>query len=135
MIFLDSNVVIDLLRGSKPILRERYNAARREDVPLALSTVALFELRFGAMASERVSQNVRALDAFLEEGVEIVAFDAAAASEAGDIRAGLRREGALIGPYDILIAAQARARGAALVTGNVAEFRRVPRLRVMDWGA
>jgi tRNA(fMet)-specific endonuclease VapC len=36
-------------------------------------------------------------------------------------------------PYDILIAAQARRRGGALVTANVREFRRVPRLPVEDW--
>jgi tRNA(fMet)-specific endonuclease VapC len=39
-----------------------------------------------------------------------------------------------IGPYDCLIAAQARRRAAALATLNVREFARVPGLIVMDWG-
>jgi tRNA(fMet)-specific endonuclease VapC len=39
-----------------------------------------------------------------------------------------------ISPYDVLIAAQARRRGAALVTLNRNEFERVPGLLVTDWG-
>jgi tRNA(fMet)-specific endonuclease VapC len=41
--------------------------------------------------------------------------------------------GTPIGHYDYLIAAQARRRGAALVTLNQREFARVPGLIVMDW--
>jgi hypothetical protein len=48
------------------------------------------------------------------------------AEEAGEIRAELERAGTPIGPYDILIAAQARRRSALLVTANTGEFTRVP---------
>ena len=41
--------------------------------------------------------------------------------------------GTPIGPYDILIAGQARARQLTLVTRNTAEFTRVPYLRIEDW--
>jgi hypothetical protein len=54
---------------------------------------------------------------------------------AGDIRAVLERQGMPIGPYDCLIAAQARCRGATLVTANGREFDRVPGLLVADWTA
>ena len=43
--------------------------------------------------------------------------------------------GAPIGQYDYLIASQARARRATLVTGNIREFERVPGLMVTDWTA
>ena len=102
---------------------------------MALSTIALFELRFGAANSERFEQNNRLLDALLSDGLDIVHFNAADAAEAGAIRAKLRRAGTPIGPYDILIAAQARRRGATLVTANVSEFERVPGLLVVDWAA
>lgn len=39
-----------------------------------------------------------------------------------------------MGPYDILIAAQARRRGAVLVTSNGREFARVPGLRFEELG-
>ena len=38
-------------------------------------------------------------------------------------------------PYDVLIAGQARRRGAMLVTANEREFARVPGLRMEDWAA
>ncbi|RED22987.1 PIN domain-containing protein [Rhodopseudomonas thermotolerans] len=79
---------------------------------------------------------MRALEAFLDDtGITVVTFNAADAAQAADIRAGLSRAGALIGPYDILIAAQARARGAILVTAKRREFERVPGLMVTDWTA
>jgi tRNA(fMet)-specific endonuclease VapC len=52
---------------------------------------------------------------------------------AGDLRAELERAGTPIGPYDLLIAAQALRSGSTLVTANVREFRRVPGLAVEDW--
>ena len=100
---------------------------------LALSTIALFDLRYGAATSDRVEPNTRALDALLEDGFDVVAFDAADAAEAGAIRAHLRRSATPIGPYDIVIAAAARRRGAVLVTANSREFERVPGLLVVDW--
>ena len=48
-------------------------------------------------------------------------------------RAFLESKGTPIGPYDLLIAAQARRREAVLVTLNRREFERVPRLMVTDW--
>ena len=45
----------------------------------------------------------------------------------------LESKGTPIGPYDCLIAAQARRRGATLVTANGREFTRVPGLMVTDW--
>ena len=60
-------------------------------------------------------------------------FDAEAAAHAGEIRADLEREGRSIGSYDLLIAGHARSRGLVVVTGNLAEFRRVEGLRSEDW--
>ncbi len=135
LLFLDTNVVVDLLGRRRPRVRRRYVEARDNDVGLALSTVVLFELRFGAANSARIEQNGRALDSVLADGFVIAPFDADDAAEAGAIRALLRRGGKEIGPYDILIAAQARRRGAALATHNVEEFERVPGLIVIDWAA
>jgi tRNA(fMet)-specific endonuclease VapC len=45
----------------------------------------------------------------------------------------LARQGQPIGPYDLQIAAIARASGLRLVTRNVSEFSRVPGLLVENW--
>src|SRR3954452_10480627 len=68
-------------------------------------------------------------------GIDILSFDAEDAAHAGDIRAHLESKGTPIAAYDYLIAAQARRRGAALVTLNTREFSRVPGLIVVDWAA
>jgi tRNA(fMet)-specific endonuclease VapC len=77
----------------------------------------------------------RALEIFLSAGFDQPPFDIEDAREAGEIRAVLEASGQPIGPYDTLIAAQARRRRATLATLNVREFERVPGLRVEDWAA
>lgn len=64
---------------------------------------------------------------------DIVDFDEAAALHAGQIRAHLELRGLANGPLDTLIAAHALSLGALVVTDNVAEFSRVPGLKVESW--
>jgi tRNA(fMet)-specific endonuclease VapC len=135
MFCLDTNVIVALLNGRQPAVRAKFDAARAAGTPLVLSVIALFELRFGAANSARPGENQRALEELLEGEIEILAFDPADAMEAGEIRAHLRASGRPIGPYDILIAAQARRRGATMVTSNTREFERVPGLQSVDWAA
>lgn len=49
------------------------------------------------------------------------------------IRWQLEKGGTPIGPNDLLIAAQARSLGLTVVTDNIGEFSRVPRLKVENW--
>lgn len=72
---------------------------------------------------------------FLGLGIDVIPFEAEDAAHAGEIRAHLESKGTPIGPYDYLIAAQARRRAATLVTLNMREFSRVPGLMVTDWAA
>lgn len=132
MFCLDTNIVIGIINGRATAVEARF----RETVgraPLMLSAVVLFELRYGYAKSDRRLRMEALLATFLAPGVEVLPFDEDDAAEAGDIRAVLEAQGAPIGPYDILIAAQARRRGAALVTLNRREFERVPGLIVTDW--
>lgn len=134
MICLDTNVVIAVLSGRHPIVRGRLMSELRAGSPIAMPVVALFEMRYGAAKSVHPDRSVEALKEFLDFGISILPFEVEDAEEAGDIRAALERVGRPIGPYDILIAAQARRRGATLVTSNQREFERVPGLAVEDWG-
>jgi tRNA(fMet)-specific endonuclease VapC len=126
---LDTNLCIRVLRDRPPGLRERFNA---EAGALCVSVVTLAELMYGAAKSNRpeaMRQDVERLMARLEA----LPFDAAAAAHYGDIRADLERRGAVIGPYDLMIAGHARSLGLTVVTGNLGEFRRVDGLRSEDW--
>jgi tRNA(fMet)-specific endonuclease VapC len=133
MICLDTNVVIVALNQPLSPLRVRLNRALVGDVPVAISSIVLFELWYGVAKGERRSHNTARITDFLAGPIKVLSFDAEDARESGVIRAELARAGTPIGPYDVLIAAQARRRGAILVTANKNEFARVPGLQTQDW--
>jgi tRNA(fMet)-specific endonuclease VapC len=134
MICLDTNVVIGCLRGRPPRLAERLEREVLHD-DFALPVIVLFELQYGIAKSVRCQDNAERLATFLQLPIAVLPFEPDDAEEAGDIRAALERAGTPIGPYDVLIAAQARRRGAVLVTANRREFARVQRLKTEDWAA
>jgi len=133
MFCLDTNAVIAAMNERSAAVVERLDRELRSGTRLLVPSIVLFELRFGIANSDRRDSNARNLDIFLATPVETPAFDEDDATEAADIRLFLKGRGTPIGPYDVLIAAQARRRGATLVTANIREFRRVPRLSVEDW--
>ena len=51
----------------------------------------------------------------------------------GDLRYHLARQGTLIGPNDLLIAAHALSENLTVVTANAGEFSSVPGLKVENW--
>jgi len=135
MICLDTNIAIYVINRRMPSVRFRLAEQLRLGTEIGFSAVALFELRYGHARSDRRAESDRLLAEFLAPGIAILPFDAEDAAHAGDIRAYLESEGTPIGPYDCLIAAQARRRSATLVTANVREFERVPGLLVTGWVA
>jgi tRNA(fMet)-specific endonuclease VapC len=135
MICLDTNAVIGAINVRVGGCRARIEASLAEGVTVGLPVIALYELWYGIKKSARPRENDAALQEFLTLNIALWDFDTDDAREAGDIRAALARAGTPIGPYDILIAAQARRRGATLVTANKREFSRVPRLNTEDWAA
>lgn len=129
MILLDTNVIIQYLKGDPETVAHIRNASRDE---LAIPAIVLYELEYGTLRSKVPVSRRREL----EEGfrhIEHVPFDSAAAMAAARIRIELEKHGVMIGPLDVLIAGTAVSCGAALVTSNTAEFSRVPGLRLMKW--
>jgi tRNA(fMet)-specific endonuclease VapC len=133
MLCLDTNIAIDLLKGVDSLTRPKLDDAIESGRIVMVSTVVLFELWYGAWKSERREGNARKLTELTASSLRWIDFDAEDAEEAGNIRATLGRAGTPIGAYDVMIAAQARRRGAVLVTANVGEFSRVPGLQIENW--
>lgn len=126
---LDSNSVIALLKGHAGFLA-RIRQHRPQD--FAISSIVAHELFYGAYKGRRIAENLARIEALQ---FEVLDFDREDARHAGELRARLAGSGTPIGPYDVLIAGQAIARGLTLVTHNVREFRRVRTLQVEDWEA
>ncbi|HEV7428135.1 MAG TPA: type II toxin-antitoxin system VapC family toxin [Thermoanaerobaculia bacterium] len=125
---LDANAVIALLNDAKSKTARRTRRQKPGDI--GVSAIVLHELYYGAHKSQRVALNVAVVDGLR---FAIVDFDEEDARNAGELRALLASRGTPIGPYDVLIAGQAKARKLTLITSNTAEFGRVPDLRVEDW--
>ena len=134
MICLDTNVVIAVLKQKPAQLLERFASALSSG-EIALSTIVLFELHYGVANSAQREENADRLAIFLQAPIALLSFEREDAEEAGKLRAELKRAGTPIGPYDLLIAAQARRRGALLVTANRDEFLRVAGLKTENWAA
>lgn len=127
---LDTNVCIHIIRRRPQAVLRRFEDYGIGEV--AVSSVTVAELRYGAEKSPRSEQNLEALGRFLLP-LEVLAFGGEAAAAYGRVRAALENAGTPIGPLDTLIAAHAVSVGVTLVTNNTREFGRVQGLEVEDW--
>lgn len=130
---LDTNACIALINGAPGNVRRRLQRAVSKEASVLLSSVVVFELWYGVAKSQRKEANTQRLEAFLAGPLEWTLFDEEDAREAGRVRAELEAAGEPIGAYDVLIAGQARRRGATLVTSNAGEFDRVTGMKWEDW--
>ncbi len=130
---LDTNVIIGVMNDRAPTVARRLATEIRLGNVILLSSVVIYELRYGIARSDRRATSEAALSRFLEGPVTPIPFDPDDAANAGEIRAELAKKGTPIGPYDVLIAAQARRRGATLVSANTREFQRVAGLLQENW--
>ena len=126
---LDTNILSDLVRQPQAAVARRIEEVGEETI--CTSIIVAAELRFGAEKSDsdklidRVNMILSAMD--------IQALESPADREYGKLRHYLSRKGTLIGPNDMLIAAQALSSGLTVVTANAGEFSRVPGLNAENW--
>lgn len=131
--FLDTNAVVAVLRNRPERVRERLRRTLARGSAISISSVVLFELWYGVARSTRPRENAGQVRAFLAGDVNVVPFDDEDGRAAGALRGALSLAGKIIGPYDLMIAAQALRRGWTLVTANQTEFARIPGLTLQDW--
>ncbi len=127
---LDTNICIYIIRQKPARVLERFLALSPGDVGISVITVA--ELQHGVYKSSRPEQSAQALAQFLLP-LTVADFTTQATKICGEIRAHLERQGNVIGPLDLFIAAHALQRNVTLVTNNMGEFARVPGLRLENW--
>ncbi len=131
---LDTSAVIAVLNDQLGV-RRRLQLALTNGASVGVSSIVVSELRDGVARSERRRENAERLRSFFSGPINIVPFDEVDAETAGELRAKLETAGTPIGPYDVLIAAQALRIDATLVTANVREFARVRGLTWENWTA
>jgi len=126
---LDTNIISDLIRNPRGKAAKRI--ARVGEDNICTSIIVAAELRYGC-AKSGSQRLLKAVEDLLGE-INVLAFDVPADSNYGEIRAELETAGKPIGGNDLLIAAHAYAIGAAVVTANTGEFKRIRGLKVENW--
>jgi tRNA(fMet)-specific endonuclease VapC len=115
-VFLDTNVVIDLLAGDPKVLE-----LLSEMDELLLPSQVVGELYYGAENSERKEHHIERIEAFLSR-CRIISVDDRIAKEYGRVKRELKEKGTPIPENDVWIAATARTWGLPLLMSD-AHFR------------
>lgn len=126
---LDTNTASFVIKGNVPRVRERLLKVPMADVGISVITEA--ELRFGVARLTSAPKLSLAVDEFLLR-VEILPWDSLAATRYAEIRTILEARGEPMGNMDMMIAAQAVAAKATLIT-NDRVFQRLKDLKIDDW--
>jgi tRNA(fMet)-specific endonuclease VapC len=127
---LDTNICIYIINKKPAALLSRLTLLQPEDIKI--SSIVLAELEYGVFKSKMQEKNRAALHNFVSS-FEIIPFDQRDVEIFGLLRAELEHRGEVIGPYDMMIAAQAISRAYTLVTNNIKEFQRIPQLNLENW--
>jgi tRNA(fMet)-specific endonuclease VapC len=127
---LDTDTCSALIKGGPEVLGRRLAAVSQADV--RMSVITFGELHYGCALRPRRKALLERVLAFARV-VEPLPLHDGIAQHYGEIRAGLKSAGTPIGPNDLWIAAHARALDMTLVTHNLREFKRVPKLKLDDW--
>jgi len=126
---LDTNIISDLIRNPQGKAAKRVAKVGEDNI--CTSIIVAAELRYGC-AKSGSKRLLKAVEDLLGE-INVLAFDVPADANYGEIRAELETAGKPIGGNDLLIAAHAYAIGAAVVTANTGEFKRIRGLKVENW--
>ena len=126
---LDTNIIIYIIKNRPKQLKKQFKQHKGQ---MCIASITLGELVFGAEHSQQVARNLADIEAMIAR-IEVLPFDNKAAYHFGQIRASLYSIGQPVGPYDMMIAGQARASGLILVTNNVKEFKLVSGLQIENW--
>ncbi|MDE3233628.1 MAG: type II toxin-antitoxin system VapC family toxin [Pseudomonadota bacterium] len=129
VILLDTNTCIYIINNRPPNVLERFRKYKAGEV--GISSIAASELAYGVAKSGSV-KNRKALDMFLAP-LKVLPFDSQCLWFYADLRASLEKQGLTIGAMDTLIAAHALSIDGTLVTNNLKEFARVPKLKLENW--
>jgi tRNA(fMet)-specific endonuclease VapC len=130
---LDTNITAYIVDGRSQLARRMLGEALGK-APVAISSVTEAEILYGLALKPGAARRRDAVEK-LFQAIEIKAWDSEAARAYSNLRARLRREGKSPAAMDLMIASQASALGAILVSHDKAFQHAAPYLRVEDWAS
>jgi len=130
MYLLDTNICIFAINKRPKNILEIIKNKSKSGIFISSLTVA--ELEYGVENSKYIEDNRIALLKFLSI-FNVLNFDDMDAAPYGKLKTKLKKTGQIIGPIDMLLAAQAISKELIFVTNNVDEFKRIDGLKIEDW--
>ena len=127
---LDTNTCIYIIKQKS--LKVLIHFKKYSVGDIGISSITLAELQYGVAKSLYAHKNQLALNEFILP-LEIAGFDEKAAMTYGTVRSYLEKIGKPIVSLDALIGAHALSLGVTLITNNTREFKRIKKLKVVDW--
>ena len=125
---IDTDWIIHYLLGAAPI-KEKLHQLRPEG--LAISIISLAEVYEGVFYSRDPEASRQGFAEFLED-VSILGIDEEICQVFAKERGKLRKKGALIGDFDLLIASACLFHEVTLLTNNVRHFERIDGLKLIS---
>ena len=129
MFLLDTDTIIYNLKGNEAIER---NLQDHFEDPMKICVITLMELYFGAYKSKKITGNLSKVRT-IENAFEIISADRECAEIFGMLKASLKKSGALLDDFDLIIASLAMTNNLTLVTNNTKHFSRIDGLKLTNW--
>jgi tRNA(fMet)-specific endonuclease VapC len=130
MYLLDTNICIYAIKNKPSHILDKIKERSKYGIYISALTIA--ELEYGIENSTRVEDNKMALLKFISI-FNILCFDDMDAIPYGKLKAKMKKEGNMIGPIDMLLAAQALSKDLIFVTNNSKEFIRIDNIKLENW--
>lgn len=127
---LDTNICIYITKQRPASVLEKFEQLSVGEV--GMSTITFGELLYGAEKSHHPKKALHILEE-LAGLIPPIPLSTDTGEYYGRIRSKLEKQGKLIGNNDLWIAAHALAADLILVTNNIKEFARVPKLKIENW--
>jgi tRNA(fMet)-specific endonuclease VapC len=126
---LDTDTCIYFLNREKSIVN-KMNVIPVNDMAISIITIA--ELQFGAFNSHKIAENMERIK-YLRSIINTINLNTKITEEYAEIKSNLRKSGAPIDDFDILIGATAIVNNLMLVTNNVQHFSRIKNITIENW--
>ncbi len=127
---LDTCVVSDFFKKTAAVIEHFELISPRN---IYVSTITVMEVEYGLKLNPEVEKKIRPLWEALLKQIHTLSYSVQCAEASALARAVLKKGGLMVGPYDILIAGTAIAHGMTMVTSNIKEFERIPKILIQDW--
>jgi len=131
LVCLDTNFIIDLIRGDQSALAE-LRRIESEGSSITTTPISACELFEGAYKSKQASKEVIKVREILDR-IDLLDFSLASCELYGKLLHDLKSVGRDIGDLDTLIASIALSHNEPVLTQNVSHFNKVPGLILRTW--